>query len=132
MKRMAAEWLKSASLDLENVSHIIKIENLTPVAAFHCQQCVEKCFKAVLENEEREPPKTHDVFKLYVLISDSGNFDFDQNMLFSLRDFYIDARYPGNLGLLPNGKPTLVEAREFYKFATTVYETISRKLKQLD
>jgi hypothetical protein len=33
---------------------------------------------------------------------------------------YIDARYPGDLGLMPNGKPTLVEAEIYYKEAQKI------------
>ena len=33
------------------------------------------------------------------------------------RDDYIDSRYPGDMGLLPYGKPTLEDAKEFHEFA---------------
>jgi HEPN domain-containing protein len=47
MRKATAEWLKSAELDID-------IDYLTPVAAFHSQQCVEKCLKAVLEEYSRK------------------------------------------------------------------------------
>jgi len=37
---------------------------------------------------------------------------------------YIEARYPGDLGLLPQGKPTLDEAREFFEAAQYVFDTV--------
>ena len=36
---------------------------------------------------------------------------------------YIDSRYPGELGLLPDGKPSLEEAKGFYEFAKNIHET---------
>lgn len=39
---------------------------LTPIACFHAQQCVEKSFKAVLEKNGSDVPKTHDVVRLYL------------------------------------------------------------------
>ena len=46
-----------------------------------------------------------------------------------LDKLYVDARYPGNLGLLPNGMPSLAYAKKFNSFARTVYENISYALK---
>jgi hypothetical protein len=40
-----------------------------------------------------------------------------------LDQLYIDARYPGELGLLPHGKPTIVESQKFYLLAKQVYDT---------
>ena len=39
-----------------------------------------------------------------------------------LDQLYLDARYPGDQGLLPNGKPTVREASTFYKIAKEVFE----------
>jgi len=41
---------------------------------------------------------------------------------------YIDARYPGNLGLLPKGKPTLADAQQFYEFAQKIYQNVKKSL----
>lgn len=45
-------------------------------------------------------------------------------ILKKLDELYIDARYPGDLGLLPNGKPSLEDASEFYEFAKMVHEKV--------
>jgi hypothetical protein len=42
---------------------------------------------------------------------------------------YVNARYPGNLGLLPNGVPSLTHAEKFNSFARTVYENIKSALE---
>ena len=41
-----------------------------------------------------------------------------------LDSLYIDARYPGDLGLLPDGKPSREDAKSFYKFAKDILNKI--------
>jgi len=41
-----------------------------------------------------------------------------------LDELYIDSRYPGDMGLLPYGKPTLEDAKEFYEFAQSVFDKV--------
>ena len=45
----------------------------------------------------------------------------NEDLLDSLNSLYIDSRYPGDMGLLPHGQPTLEDAREFYEFALDVF-----------
>ena len=57
MKRASEQWMESAEMDIGSIEQIVHREDLTPVAAFHSQQCVEKCFKAVLEEHAKKVPK---------------------------------------------------------------------------
>ena len=41
MKKASGQWLESAEMDLGSIDQIIQRQDLTPVAAFHSQQCVE-------------------------------------------------------------------------------------------
>jgi len=132
MKKATAEWLKSAEMDLENVAQIIHLEHLTPVAAFHAQQCVEKCLKAILEEHSKKVPKDHSTLRLYGLVKDLISMEVDMGVLTDLDDLYIEARYPGELGLLPSGKPTLADAREFFETAKSIYGQTGRKLTSGD
>lgn len=111
-------------MDLESVVQIMHLEHLTPVAAFHAQQCVEKCFKAVLEEHARKVPKDHSTLRLYGLIKELISIDVDLAILTDLDDLYIESRYPGELGLLPGGKPTLEDAREFFEIAKRIYDQV--------
>ncbi len=128
MSRIAMEWLQSALMDLRSIEKILDDEFLTPIACFHAQQCVEKSLKAVLENDESEVPKSHDLVKLYRLIQKSHDVSLNFDSLQRVGELYIDARYPSEFGLLPNGKPTVDEAWEFYRFAKEVYEMIEARL----
>ncbi len=128
MKKATAEWLKSAEMDLDNIAQIIDLEHLTPVAAFHAQQCVEKCFKAVLEEHLKKVPKDHSTLRLYGLVKELTSVTVDISVLTDLDDLYIEARYPGELGLLPAGKPTLADVREFFEVARSIYDQIGHSL----
>ena len=122
----AKEWLKSAYSDLRSIKYIINDEFLTHVVAFHSQQAVEKTLKAILENENHQVPKVH---KLQNLIN-KVNIDIiiNERILATLDELYIESRYPGDMGLLPQGKPTLTDAKEFYEFAQTLFNHVSTML----
>ena len=107
---MADEWLKSAKSDIQVIEKIIDEVDLSHVVAFHSQQAVEKSFKALLENRKIEFKKQHDLIKLKSKIDD---FEIDEDTLDILNKLYIDSRYPGEIGLLPYGKPTLEDAKYF-------------------
>jgi HEPN domain-containing protein len=128
MRKAAVEWLKSAEMDLENVAQIIDLDYLTPIAAFHSQQCVEKCFKAVLEENLQKVPKDHSTLRLFGLIKGLISIDVDTAILTDLDDLYIEARYPGEFGLLPSGKPTLEDSRGFFEVAKAVHSQVVGKL----
>jgi HEPN domain-containing protein len=44
------------------------------------------------------------------------------DLLILLDQLYIDARYPGEMGLLPEGKPSISEAKEFFDLGKEVLE----------
>ncbi len=51
--------------------------------------------------------------------------EIDTDVLTDFDALYVDVRYPGDLGLLPDGKPSLTDAREFYDVAQNIFTTIS-------
>jgi HEPN domain-containing protein len=127
MRKATIQWLKSAEMDLDNITQILDLEHLTPIAAFHAQQCVEKCFKAILEESSKKIPKDHSTLRLYGLVEGLIVFDIDMSILTDLDDLYIESRYPGQLGLLPDGMPSLADTREFYEFAKNIHDRVSQK-----
>ena len=116
------EWIKASKLDLENIKYIIKVEHLTSVVAFHSQQSIEKSFKAIIEKLDKKIPKQHDLIKLKSLFAEKINMDINEDILDSLNLLYIESRYPGDLGLLPYGKPTLEDAKIFYQTAIEIFD----------
>ena len=49
--------------------------------------------------------------------------------MIALDSLYIESRYPGNLGLLPEGKPTIKQAQLYYEFAQKVYAVVKFSLE---
>ena len=126
-KRQALHWLEAAKDDLDTITYLIDDEHLTNIVAFHAHQAVEKSLKALIEYNETSVHKTHNLERLYNNINEQIRIDYD--MLELLNELYIESRYPGDMGLLPNGKPTLEEAKNFYMFARFVYEEIGKKIR---
>lgn len=120
---VAAEWLKAAKLDIENIGYIINVEHLTPIVAFHSQQAIEKTLKALIASKNIDIPKIHSLNRLFEICKEYiQNTKLDTVSL--LDSLYIESRYPGDIGLLPYGKPTIEDAKEFYRFANDVFEEV--------
>jgi HEPN domain-containing protein len=125
--KQATEWLKAAQDDLDSISYIIEAQHLTNVVAFHSQQAIEKSFKALIEYHQIQFIKTHNLEKLYKNINDLIDIDYDKLEL--INELYIESRYPGDMGLLPEGKPSMHDAKEFYEFALSIFKQISQKIQ---
>lgn len=96
------------------------------VVAFHCQQCLEKCFKAVIEEQGKPSIKSHDLLRLQL----NANIQLAETetiLLGIINEVYIDARYPGDMGLMPHGKPTFGEVENFIHFSETIFYSVKDK-----
>lgn len=122
MKKTTNDWLHSAESDLQLIQEIISRENLTHLSAFHAQQAIEKSFKAIIEEFELGFIKSHSLEMLYSKVKGKILTEINSDLLILLDQLYIDARYPGELGLLPDGKPTVKEAEEFYSLGSQIFE----------
>jgi len=90
---------------------------------------VEKSFKAIIEQFELGFIKSHSLITLYGKVSRKLVITLDIEILMLLDQLYIESRYPGEFGLLPNGKPSIEQAAIFYEFAQMVYEEVRLFLK---
>ncbi|HOV07698.1 MAG TPA: HEPN domain-containing protein [Spirochaetota bacterium] len=123
---IAKDWLKAAYDDILLLNDIIHNKYITNMVAFHSQQAIEKSLKAYLEYHSRNIPKTHKIQALIDIV-DIG-IHVNDTLIQLLDDLYIESRYPGYLGLLPNGKPSLEYAKEFYDFALMIFNRICELL----
>jgi len=123
MKETTKFWLRSASDDLHVISKITSDPTLTNMVAFHAQQCIEKSLKAFIEDKGLELPKIHDLIRLFNIASLEIQDNWKQKIII-LNDLYTQARYPGEIGLLPDGKPDLKQAKDFAKTANEIYNAI--------
>lgn len=128
MKRVAEEWLNAAKDDLLVIDRIRSDPLLTNMIAFHAQQCIEKSLKAILEEYEIGAVRVHNLERLIELSRGHLDLDLDIIVIEKLDKLYIDSRYPGDFGLLPDGKPTIKDSEEFNRLAKYVHETVMSAL----
>ena len=128
MKRVTEAWLIRAGEDLDAIRSLRGNPQLTGVIAFHAQQCVEKCLKAVAEERTGSVPRVHDLRRLWEVVADQFDEALDMDLLRELTDVYTDCRYPGDLGLMPSGRPTEEDAARFERFADHAHATTLSRL----
>ena len=126
--KLALEWLKASYGDILVLEKIKDDELITHMTSFHAQQSIEKSLKALLEYHSQRVPKKHDVLMLKDKVEKYLAID-NEDMLEDLNTLYIDSRYPGDMGLLPSGKPTLEEAQRFTLFANQIFQEVSSLLQ---
>ena len=129
MKKQVEDWVLLADKDLRAAEIIINDEHpLTNIVAFHCQQAIEKYLKAFLIEKDGPLIRTHDLIKLNGIVSEIEKLCIDEDKLIVLNEVYIDSRYPGDLGLMPDGMPTNEQAKEFIKYANEIKKIINGRL----
>ena len=111
MKPMTAEWVGKAEGDYLVATQIMRRRKhlVLGAACFHCQQTVEKYFKARLCEAGTVFPKTHDLVALLGLLLPLEPLwkpFLTAVQLFT--DYAVDFRYPGD-------NATLAEARQCLK-----------------
>jgi HEPN domain-containing protein len=98
MKRTTAKWVRKAEADW--LIAVQSSQSETPVhdgVCFHCQQCVEKYLKGLLEEQGLSISKTHDLDKLRtVLLPHYPSLRPLRRGLVFLTTFAVTTRYPGD------------------------------------
>jgi len=123
MKKTTKDWFIAAEDDLLSAKKLASEVRLTNIVAFHCQQCIEKTFKGIIEELNLSSVKSHDLLRL----RNMANIQLSEQetiLLATINEVYIDARYPADIGLMPNGKPTIVEAKNFIDFTERLYNRL--------
>lgn len=111
MHERAERWLVFAREAL-CMAELAMTEALWNQVCFHAQQGVEKVLKACLTDRGETPPHTHKLIDLVALVGDTTLAGLADEVRI-LDRFYLPTRYPDALpGVLPEGLPSEVEARE--------------------
>lgn len=99
MKKATEAWLDFAHRDLEAAKILVENEYVSNVVLFHSQQCVEKCLKALLEENSVPVPHIHSVIKLHTLLAEQTKISLSikEDQLDLVDAVYIDTRYPSSL-----------------------------------
>jgi len=130
MKDTTQQWLDFVKADLRACEKLLEDDFLTNIVAFHSQQVIEKCFKAVIEEQGSQLPRIHTLVRLYGSIQGVLTFEVDNVLLQKLDTIYTISRYPSDLGLLPDGKPTKELALQLYEFAKYIYQNTIKMIAQ--
>jgi HEPN domain-containing protein len=117
MKKQVEHWLLFAERDLKSAKLLLNDETLTTIAAFHCQQAVEKGLKAIFENQNLKIPRLHNLEILYQKANIEKSVHVDLEILQRINEVYIDSRYPSDIGLIPSGTPSSETIQSFIDFA---------------
>ncbi len=132
MKAKTKPWMEFAGRDLVAADRLQTDNLVSNIVLYHCQQCIEKCIKALYEENDLHIPRVHATLKLLTdlqkaipsvpVLADSQELEFIDNI-------YIDTRYPGAMGLLPMGQPTPKETNRGLLIARKVFEATGEFLK---
>ena len=128
MKASTIQWLEFAQTDLRSCENNLNDEFVTNVVAFHAQQAVEKAFKALIEEKGIRMSRIHNLTRLYALTESLMISTINETELEMLDNVYTSSRYPGDLGLLSTGKPTLKESKTLYDISLKIYSIIHNSI----
>ena len=122
MKKSTAEWAKKAEADrlIARKSGRSK----TPLhdgVCFHCQQCVEKYLKAIIEEIGLPIPRTHDLDRLaLLLLPHYPEFRSVRRGLVFLTTFAVATRYPGEDANKRQAKAALRWSEQIREMSRTI------------
>jgi len=128
MKATTQQWLDFARTDLHSCVNNINDDFVTNIVAFHAQQVVEKAFKALIEEKGIPVPRVHNLVRLHSFVE---QFLIEPLVLLELEaldNVYTSSRYPGDIGMMAAGKPSLSESRELYESAKRIFEIIEQSI----
>jgi len=100
MNQITEEWVRKAEEDRNSaVKEWDSSEPSYNNICFHCQQCVEKYFKALLQEQGKIPPRIHDLVKLMDQLSEKekGKFNAYREGLGGITTASSAYRYPGGV-----------------------------------
>jgi HEPN domain-containing protein len=123
-QKFIEQWLKKANNDELAAKILIKHRPLIlDTACFHCQQAIEKYFKAYLVYSNFNFPKTHE---LSVLKKACVSFDnaFAEIDIKDLDDFAVQVRYPD-----ASIDPSLETSKEYIKIVNQTRRLVLKKIK---
>ena len=132
MKATTQDWIDFAKTDLRSCENNLHDDFVTNIVAFHSQQTVEKAFKALLEEMEISVPKVHNLSRLYAIVENFFSDKIEIAELEALDSVYTSSRYPGDIGLLATGKPTLKESSELYECAKKIFNIVLQTIENIN
>ena len=121
------QWVEKAEGDLRGARHMLKLENNCPfhIVCFLAQQCAEKYLKALLTLQSIPFPKTHELWRLFLMLKTGANLKLEKADLIIVTRYAADSRYPGEFDPLSRD-----DAEEAVAIAQDVRKAVRAKLPQ--
>jgi HEPN domain-containing protein len=114
MKPLTRDWAEKAEGDFLVAAQIMRCrkQRVCDAACFHCQQTVEKYFKARLFEAGVSFPKTHDlVVLLHLLLPAEPLLKAYEPAVKELTEYAVSFRYPGETATPAEAKRALKHCR---------------------
>ena len=124
MMPATTEWIVKAEGDFLTAGRELRARKSPNYDAvcFHTQQCAEKYLKAVLQENDRNIPKIHNLIELMLLCEEiDTSFEMLRADLVTMERYSVQIRYPGNFA-------EKEDAQSAYAAARTTREFIRQKL----
>ena len=125
MKPLTREWVEKAEGDFLVAAQIMRRRKrrVYDAACFHCQQTMEKYFKARLFEAGLPFPKTHDLAVLLnLLLPVEPLWKSYESAVKELTEYAVSFRYPGE-------NATLAEAKRALKHCRSLRTEMRRSLR---
>jgi HEPN domain-containing protein len=120
MRPATAEWVAKSEGDFLTAGREIRARKSPNYDAvcFHAQQCAEKYLKAVLQENERNIPKIHNLIELMLLCEEiDGTFEWLRADLVTMERYSVRVRYPGKFAEKDEAQAAYAAAGTVRKFA---------------
>ncbi len=124
MKSEVIRWWKQAQRDLKAAKNSFRSGDYY-VASLLCQQSVEKGFKSLLINKDKDIPKVHDLVFLSKKLNAEENIVEESDKLSKI---YVETKYPDVSERLPYEKFTKEKAKEHIKIAGELLKWIKARI----
>jgi HEPN domain-containing protein len=114
MNPAVAEWVAKAEGDFLTAGRELRARKSPNYDAvcFHAQQCAEKYLKAVLQENNKQIPKIHNLIELMLLYEEiDSNFEILRADLVIMERFSVRTRYPGEIAEKGDAQSAYAAAR---------------------
>ena len=127
MKPETQNWLKIANDELKAASILFNKESYLKTIE-HSHAALEKLIKALITEQDKNPPRIHSLLKLVSITLIENVDDNIKTILKELDRLYISVRYPDDIdyiqSLLPEAK-----VNEIFKKVKEIYTMLEKNLK---
>jgi len=128
VKKISKNWLAQAESDLKSAKYNLSGKKLD-IAAYLCQQSVEKALKSLYIKINNKLWKTHDLVKLAELVKAPKKII---GLCNDLNPIYTEDRYPDYSDIIPAKKFQESEVKDFLYKSKEVLKWTKENLKSLE